>query len=129
MRYSLILLAAIQILLPTCWTLGQPSATAQEPARTIKGWQRGSGWGWIWGKDDEVGSLNAMTDQSKAAALRLAQQGQIYDLGITYSRQSYKWPGHSPGEIMSFRSPGGVDAQKDAVVDAKSNSSNTRWHS
>ena len=29
---------------------------------TIKGWQRGVGWAWIWGRDDEVGSLNAMTD-------------------------------------------------------------------
>lgn len=129
MRHALILLAALQLLLPTCWTPAQPSAIAQEPATQIQGWQRGKGWGWIWGKEDEVGALNAMTDQSKAAALRLAQKGQIYDLGITYSRQSYKWPGHSPGEIMSFRSPRGIDAQQEPVVDPKSNSSNTRWHS
>ncbi len=30
---------------------------------------------------------------------------------------------------MSFRSPGGIEAQKDAVHDSKSNPSNTRWHS
>lgn len=129
MRHFLFLLAAIQILVPTCWTPAQRSVIAQEPAGQIKGWQRGKGWGWIWGKDDEVGALNAMTDQSQAAALHLAQQGKVYDLGITYSRQSFKWPGHSPGEIMSFRSPRGIDAQQDAVVDPKSNSSNTRWHS
>src|SRR5215471_17363343 len=94
-----------------------------------KGWKRGVGWGWIWGKDDEVGSLNAMTDQSRAAALKLAMQGKVYDLGVTYSRRSYKWPGHSPGEIISYRSPGGEAAQKDSVVDPKVNSSHTRWHS
>lgn len=129
MRHALILLVALQLLLPTCWTPTQPFASAQEPATKIQGWQQGKGWGWVWGKDDEVGALNAMTDQSKTAALRLAQKGQVYDLGITYSRQSYKWPGHSPGEIMSFRSPGGINAQKDPVVDPHSNSSNTRWHS
>jgi kynurenine formamidase len=70
-----------------------------------------------------------MTDQSRSAALRLAAQGKVYDLGITYSRRSYKWPGHSPGEIISFRSPTGENAQKDAVVDPVGNNSGTRWHS
>src|SRR6188474_3664448 len=68
-------------------------------------WQRGKGWGWVWGKDDEVGSLNEMTDGSRLAALRLATQGRAYDLGVLYDRTSYKWPGHSPGEILSFRTP------------------------
>ena len=98
-----------------------------EPA--IKGWKKGTGWGWIWGKDDQVGALNAMTDGSRAAALRLAQQGKVYDLGITYSRRSYKWPGHSPGEIISFRSPTGENAQQEAIADRKLNPSVTRWHS
>src|SRR5262245_57535754 len=95
----------------------------------IKGWKKGTGWGWIWGKDDEVGALNAMTDQSRATALKLATQGKVYDLGITYSRRSFKWPGHSPGEIISFRSPSGEGAQKESIVDAKLNPSGTRWHS
>src|SRR6188472_3171846 len=121
MRHSVIVLVVIQLLLPTCWRMDQPSATAQEQEMNVDGWKRGVGWGWVWGKEDEVGALNAMTEDSKAAALRLAQQGKTYDLGITYSRRSYKWPGHSPGEIMSFRSPGGVGTQQDAVVNAKSN--------
>ncbi len=97
-------------------------------AATAKpGWVRGKGWGWIWGKNDEVGALNAMTDASRLAALQLAQQGKVYDLGITYDRNSYKWPGHSPGEILTFRNPEGVKRQLDLPF-AK-NPTGTAWHS
>src|SRR5438270_13828347 len=115
-----ILLVAASLLLVAGW-LGESrfAAGQNESSTTIKGWKRGTGWGWIWGQDDEVGSLNAITDASRAAALRLAERGKVYDLGITYSRRSYKWPGHSPGEIISFRSPAGEGAQKDSVVDAR----------
>src|SRR5215218_8095666 len=82
-------------------------------AGAIKGWQKGKGWGWVWGKDDEVGALNAMTDASRAAALTLATRGETFDLGMTYSRRSFKWPGHSPGEIITFRSPDGIARMKD----------------
>ena len=27
----------------------------------MAGWQKGKGWGWFWGKDDEIGALNAIT--------------------------------------------------------------------
>src|SRR5262249_20716190 len=76
-----------------------PRAGEEPP---IKGWTKGKGWGWVWGKDDQVGSLNAMTDASRAAALALARKGEVFDLGLTYSRNSFKWPGHSPGEILTF---------------------------
>ena len=91
------IMAAAPILLFIGWLAGSRFATGQNESAAAKGWKRGTGWGWIWGKDDEVGSLNAMTDASRAAALRLAERGKVYDLGITYSRRSYKWPGHSPG--------------------------------
>ena len=65
--------------------------------------EKGTGYGWIWGKDDEVGALKAMTEASRLAALRLARTGRVYDLGVTYDRTSYKWPGHSPAEILTFR--------------------------
>lgn len=91
------------------------------------GWTKGKGWGWIWGKDDEVGSLNAMTDTSRAAALKLATQGKVYDLGALYDRESYKWPGHNPAEIMTFRTPEGVKRQNDFQF-AK-NPTGTAWHS
>src|SRR5689334_1734871 len=77
----------------------------------MKKWQKGEGWGWGWSKTDEVGALNEMTDASRLAALRLVKQGKTYDLGVTYDRTSYKWPGHSPAEIISFRTPEGVKRQ------------------
>ncbi len=64
-------------------------------------------------EDDEVGALNEMTDASRLAALQLVTQGKTYDLGLPYDRYSFKWPGHSPGEIISFRTPEGVARQKD----------------
>jgi hypothetical protein len=42
----------------------------------MKKWKQGAGWGWVWGKDDEIGALNEMTDQSRSAALRLGRTGQ-----------------------------------------------------
>ncbi|MEX0714414.1 MAG: cyclase family protein [Pirellulales bacterium] len=123
-----------------------PSAEAQAPPSKQKaatsrstpargqpaglGWKKGRGWGAIWGPDDAVGALNAMTDASRRAALDLARQGKVYDLGITYSRQSYKWPGHSPGEVISFRSPEGVKRQGDhPFVAPKVNPAGQAWHS
>jgi kynurenine formamidase len=109
-----------------------PKRTAENPddAPMPKGWQKGKGWGWIWGKDDEVGSLNAMTDVSRAAALGLAKRGEVFDLGLTYSRNSYKWPGHSPGEIITFRSPDGIDRMRDKdAPPAAVNPDRVLWHS
>ena len=78
------------------------------PKPEIRGWRKGKGWGWIWGKEDEIGSLNALTDESRAAALKLAKTGEVFDLGQKYSRESFKYAGHNPGEIITFRSPDGM---------------------
>ena len=107
-------------------------ARASEPAQAepIRGWKKGQGWGWGWGKDDEVGSLNALTDRSRAAALALATRGEVFDLGMTYSRRSYKWIGHSPGEIITFRSPDGVHRMKDPdAPPPEKNTDHVYWHS
>jgi kynurenine formamidase len=98
-------------------------------AEPLTKWQKGKGWGWVWGKDDEVGSLNEMTDASRQSALRLAKTGKVYDLGILYDRTSYKWPGHSPGEVISFRTPEGVKRQKDSPALVNDNPTKTAWHS
>lgn len=106
------------------------ASAAESTAPIVKGWQKGKGWGWIWGKEDELGSLNAMTDASRAAAIALVKKGEVFDLGLTYSRQSYIWPGHNRGEILTFRSPDGIDRMKDkdAPPDAI-NPDKVLWHS
>ena len=107
---------------------GGGSSSAQ--AEPIRGWQKGKGWGWIWGKDDEVGALNAQSNSSRAAALALAARGEVFDLGMTYSRRSYKWPGHSPGEIITFRSPDGVHRMQDPdAPPPETNRDHVYWHS
>src|SRR5262245_45968724 len=103
----------------------------QKKPDAVKGWQKGKGWGWVWGEKDEVGSLNAMTPETIKSALAMVKEGKVYDLGVPYDRESYKWPGHSPGEIITFRGPEGVKRQGDfkAAVDRKANPSRTAWHS
>jgi kynurenine formamidase len=102
---------------------------AQESTQ-VKGWKRGRGWGWVWGKEDEIGALNAMSPQMVTGALSLVRQGKVYDLGINYDRTSFKWPGHSPGEILSFRTPEGVKRQKDLESTLPSvNKAGLAWHS
>jgi len=83
-------------------------------AQAPKGWVKGKGYGWIWGAQDEVGALNAIRDPKYVLrALAEVKQGRVYDLGVRIDRRSFKWPGHSPIEIMSFRSPHGVKVGKD----------------
>lgn len=105
------------------------SAGAQDTG--MKKWTKGKGWGWVWGAEDQVGNLNEMTDASRLEALRLVTQGKAYDLGLPYDRSSYKWPGHSPGEVISFRSPAGVKSQQDLpfTTPEGGNTGGTAWHS
>src|SRR2546426_593427 len=65
------------------------------------------------------------------AALQLVKEGKVYDLGVGYDRQSFKWPGHSPGEVLTYRSPEGVRRQGDfkAAVDPAANPRRIGWHS
>lgn len=116
-------LCAVAALVVCGWLLA-----ADGNAPGLKKWQRGKGWGWVWGPDDEVGALNEMTDASRLAAARLITHGRCYDLGVLYNRQSYKWPGHSPGEILSFRTPEGVKRQLDLPFVGR-DPSRTGWHS
>jgi kynurenine formamidase len=110
----------------------RPATTvhAQGEQPEVKGWTKGKGWG-PWGKDDEVGSLNAMTPATIKKAIGLIKEGKVYDLGVPYDRESFKWPGHSPGEILTFRGPEGVRRQGDfkPAVDPKLNPKKIGWHS
>ena len=107
------------------------SLLADPAAAEPKKWQKGKGWGWVWGADDEVGALNEITKESVLKAITLVKRGEVFDLGILYDRNSLIWPGHSPGEIMTYRSPEGVRRQKDHEFTSpeKGNSSLTSWHS
>jgi hypothetical protein len=120
-------LSLIATLCAACVLLAWLHASEREGNGGLKKWQKGQGWGWVWGRDDEIGALNEMSDASRLAALRLVKQGRVYDLGVVYDRTSYKWPGHSPGEIMSFRTPEGVKRQRDLPI--ADNASGTAWHS
>jgi len=124
MRKTLSIIAA---LCAACAFLAWVHASDQDSNGGLKKWQKGKGWGWVWGNEDEVGSLNEMTDASRLAALGTIRQGKVYDLGVLYDRTSYKWPGHSPSEVMSFRTPEGVKRQHDLPF--ADNSTGTAWHS
>jgi kynurenine formamidase len=112
------------------WGLSGRAKEADE-APAAKGWTKGKGWGWNWGKDDEVGALNAVTPQSVKAALGSVKTGKVYDLGVAYDKNSFKWPGHSPGEVITYRSPEGVKRQGDfePVADPATNPKKIGWHS
>ena len=126
MRWNTWILASVL----TTGILSFNSWAHSQEVRPGPGWVKGKGWGWIWGKEDEVGSLNAMTDATKAAALASVKTGKTFDLGLSYSRRSFKWPGHNPGEIISFRSPEGIDRMSDPDAPAReSNLEQVFWHS
>jgi kynurenine formamidase len=112
------------------WALsGQAASEKKDQGAAVKGWTKGKGWGG-WGKDDEVGALNAMTPASIKAALGLVRQGKVYDLGVPYDKESFKWPGHSAAEIIMYRSPEGIKRQGDfkPVVDPEVNKAKMGWH-
>jgi kynurenine formamidase len=108
----------------TSWLM----ASGSDSTSMLKKWKPNRGWGWVWGEEDELGSLNEMTDASRLAAISLVEQGRVYDLGVTYDRTSFKWPGHSPAEIMSFRTPEGTKRQADLPF-IPTDGLGTAWHS
>jgi kynurenine formamidase len=98
-------------------------------AQTPRGWTKGKGYGWVYGKDDEVGALNAIASPEWVlAALRDVKRGRVYDLGVPIDRRSYRWPGHSPTEIITYRSPEGEKRQPETNPFAK-HPRGLGWHS
>ena len=127
-RILLRAMALVYLALGSSAVFEQNELKAQEPA--VRGWKQGQGWGWIWGKQDEIGSLNAVTPAMVLKAVSLVKQGKVYDMGVTYDRTSFKWPGHSPGEILMFRTPEGVKRQKDLDFTLPGvNPAGLGWHS
>jgi kynurenine formamidase len=113
------------------WSLaGRSAQGGGDEERAPKGWTKGKGWSPA-GADDEIGALGAMTPASIKAALSLARTGKVYDLGVPYDAESYKWPGHSPAAILTFRGPEGVQRQGDfkPAADPTLNPQRIGWHS
>ena len=121
---------AISLAFGLGWTVSTWGSGNNEPESKVKGWVKGKGWG-PWPKGDEVGALNGMTEASVLDSVRLVKKGKIYDLGVPYDAQSYKWPGHNPAVIVTFRGPEGVQRQGDfkPATDAKLNPGKIGWHS
>jgi len=108
----------------------QRRAVAQNSVQP-KQWEQGKGWGWVWGDEDQLGNLNELSPQLTLKALSKVEEGKVYDLGLAYDRRSYKFEGHNEGEIISFRTPDGLNTQKDIdfVTSQEDNSLNTAWAS
>ena len=52
-------------------------------AQDLKGWTRGKGFGWVYGKQDEIGALNAINSpERRLAAIREVKTGRVFDLGV-----------------------------------------------
>jgi len=101
--------STVTVLALACVFLPGPLA-----ADELEGWEKGRGFGWVWGDDDEAGALNAiLTPNRILKALQGVKKGKVYDLGVPLDRHSYKWPGHSATSIVSFRTPRGVKRQGD----------------
>jgi len=98
-------------------------------AQAPKNWTKGKGYGWVWGKQDEVGAINAVaTPETVLRALRGVKTGRVFDLGVRVDQTSFKWPGHSPTQIVTYRSPEGAKRQKDVEAFAASKKG-LGWHS
>ncbi len=80
----------------------------QVEEQAVRGWRRSEGWGWVWGDDDQVGALNAMTEETVLAALRGVTQGRAYDLGVTLAKGSFVAPVHASTEVVAYRTPHGL---------------------
>lgn len=90
-------------------------ATSTPPRRAdVPGWTRGTGWGWIWGADDQIGALNAMTPESVREALHGVSEGRVFDLGVTIERRSYVGPFHARTEVVAFRTAAGLRSELEA---------------
>ena len=63
-----------------------------------------------WGTDDEIGTLNMMTDASQLAALSSIQSGKIYDLSVEYfvGMPSFHQLGDPPYQYWLTHTPHGT---------------------
>src|SRR5215207_10125884 len=93
-----------RILLAATLALAGGAIDAQDAG--MKKWTKGKGW-------DGSGDL-----RTKLAALKLVTQERPTTLAcLLYDRYSYKWPGHSRGEIIASARPRGASRHPRAATD------------
>src|SRR5215207_11553555 len=93
-----------RILLAATLALAGGAVDAQDAG--MKKWTKGKGW-------DGSGDL-----RTRLAALKLVTQERPTTLAcLLYDRYSYKWPGHSRGEIIASARPRGAHPQGPALHD------------
>mgnify|MGYP006206290383 CR=1 FL=1 len=65
-----------------------------------------------WGGDDQIGRLNLMTDDSRAAVLSRIRGGTVYDLGVEYHKGMPSWSllGDPTYQIWMTHTPKGTVA-------------------
>ncbi len=74
-----------------------------------------------YGKDDEVGAAQEITQDSVLAAIQLVKKGKIYDLETERFKGMPVWAGHTGFELVTYASPKGRQNMKDTNIDASVN--------
>ena len=77
---------------------------------------------WKWGENDEIGAINALTQESVLNALSLIKEGKIYDLETERFRGMPIWDGHCGFDIVSYASPSGRQTMINTGADESVNS-------
>ncbi len=72
---------------------------------------------WKWGKDDQRGAMNMLTDESVLRAFSMIKKGRIYDLETERFKGMPVWPGHCGFEVVSYASPLGRMNMKETGAD------------
>ena len=112
------------------WILAILIVSIPLAAQTPRGWEQGKGFGWVYGDQDEVGALNAITSPEHVLrAVQGIRTGQVYDLGVLLDKNSYEWAGHSPIEVMTYRSPQGEALDATKMFPDATNPHKLAWHS
>ena len=91
----------------------------------MTGWSKGRGWGWIWGDDDEIGALNALSPETTLRALQHVREGRVYDLGVAVDRLTSIVDAHAPMEVVAYRTPEGLAREHVLGIDQGHLSFNT----
>jgi kynurenine formamidase len=78
-------------------------------------------------RTDEQGPISAVGADDVLAALQLAKRGKVYDLEVERFRGMPLHPAHPQTEIVTFRSPKGIQSQRDQAWLNENNADNVAF--